>query len=748
MPAIEATAAELRTLGVDVVFFSTLEGQTVAVQLDAKQDAARKDAVQRGVDMRIASGIGHARLPRAVCSPLEFISVHRIRRGMAERRFFDVLHAKIGAPKIVSASAMLMKRVCNLRAADACERAMFWRERQRRPIHRGQSPRIMDDRAVKSRYLCSIRLSAASRRARLWREVARSSPPDAPTAATARATDSATGLSAAERRAIEHTAEQRLRENNLERFLAFGDGEQAATRGLELELEPLSGEAVWQARDVLSRDECEAVRLAASIAARARGGWDRTRHRKYPTQDLPLRCLPAPLRQRVCEALFRRVIRPLAPTFCGPAFLPEMLEMRDAFVVQYDADDPAGQRALAMHTDASLFSVNVLLSDPEREFIGGGTLFDFVRKGLNEEDGAGAEPVAATEGSWTVRPAQGTAIVHSGQLLHGGLRIERGKRYILVGFIEVRRETPYAVDDSCAAAADAFAKFGHAAWTREALGSGELLVRLHPQSPEVEIHLAAPMRIDPQSPEVEIHSAAPMRIEAAAAPPSSSAAHHGPWMPPSMARANKGASDWAAELGARIQGNSFAPFVPTRTAQAARLVALGGITASDVVCDLGCGDASLLCTLVRQTGCSAIGCDVNGELLARARARIADDDACASRIVLSCALLADFMQSAAFEPTTVLLVFLVPQQLEALAPDLRAAILPSAGHRRLLSLRYPIPGLVVRGSIGDEEGSSSSEDEDESSSSSLAHTTRMDDAPAWTSSPAYFGRSFGGAYLY
>jgi hypothetical protein len=151
---------------------------------------------------------------------------------------------------------------------------------------------------------------------------------------------------------------------------------------------------------------------------------------------------------------------------------------------------------------------------------------------------------------------------------------------------------------------------------------------------------------------------------------------------------------------------------------------------------------------VRQTGCSAIGCDVNGELLARARARIADDDACASRIVLSCALLADFMQSAAFEPTTVLLVFLVPQQLEALAPDLRAAILPSAGRRRLLSLRYPIPGLVVRGSIGDEEGSSSSEDEDESSSSSLAHTTRMDDAPAWTSSPAYFGRSFGGAYLY
>ena len=736
MPAAEnnvgATAVELRTLGVNVVFFSTLEGQTVAVQLDAKQDAARKDAVQRGVDMRIASGIGHARLPRAVCSPLEFISVHRIRRGMAERRFFDGLHAKIGAPKIVSASAMLQKRVCKLRAADACERAMFWRERQRRPIHRGQSPRIMDDRAIKSRYLCSIRLSAASRRARLWREVARSSPLDAPAAATARATDSATGLSAAERRAIEHTAEQRLRENNLERFLAFGDGEQAAARGLELELEPLSGEAVWQARDVLSRDECEAVRLAASIAARARGGWDRTRHRKYPTQDLPLRCLPTPLRQRVCEALFRRVIRPLAPTFCGPAFLPEMLEMRDAFVVQYDADDPAGQRALAMHTDASLFSVNVLLSDPEKEFIGGGTLFDFERKGLDEEDGAGAEPVAATEGSWTVRPAQGSAIVHSGQLLHGGLRVERGRRYILVGFIEVRREIPYAVDDSCAAAADAFAKFGHAAWTREALGSDELPVRLHPQSPEVEIHLAAPMR-----------------IEAAAAAPPPSSAHHGPWMPPSMARANKGASDWAAELGARVQGSAFAPFVPTRTAQAARLVALGGITASDVVCDLGCGDASLLCTLVRQTGCSAIGCDVNGDLLARARARIADDDACAGRIVLSCALLADFLHSAAFEPTTMLLVFLVPQQLEALAPELRAAILPSAGRRRLLSLRYPVPGLVVRGSIGDEEGSSSSEDEGSpNSSSSLAHTTRMDDVPAWTSSPAYFGRSIGGAYLY
>ena len=72
------------------------------------------------------------------------------------------------------------------------------------------------------------------------------------------------------------------------------------------------------------------------------------------------------------------------------------------------------QRALETHTDGSIFSFNVALSDPAA-FDGGGTWF---------------EPLDVT-----VRPPRCAAIGHSGQLRHAGVEITRGERYILVGFV-------------------------------------------------------------------------------------------------------------------------------------------------------------------------------------------------------------------------------------------------------------------------------------------------------------------------
>ena len=108
---------------------------------------------------------------------------------------------------------------------------------------------------------------------------------------------------------------------------------------------------------------------------------------------------------------------------------------------------------------------------------------------------------------------------------------------------------------------------------------------------------------------------------------------HGPSQRPGAS--TKGASDWAAELGSQLEGQSYAPSVTTPALQARRLVELGAIKASDVVCDLGCGEASLLCELVRLTGCRAIGCDVNRDLLTAGQSRVDAEDAyCAPRVRL------------------------------------------------------------------------------------------------------------------
>jgi len=201
---------------------------------------------------------------------------------------------------------------------------------------------------------------------------------------------------------------------------------------------------------------------------------------------------------------------------------------------------------------------------------------------------------------------------------------------------------------------------------------------------------------------------------------------HGPSLPNGHV-GTKSASDWAAELGSATQGYSFAPFVATRPLQAARLAKLGSITASDVVCDLGCGEAALICELVRLTGCSAIGCDVDCHALTRGQGRIDSEDF-AGRVSLTHGLIHTYVQSAAFATATVCFVFLVPQQLDVLTPIFRTYLLARLGNR-LLSQRFAIAGLTASDQICDES----------SDAASGGSAQSRDD---------YFGSSLGAAFLY
>ena len=199
--------------------------------------------------------------------------------------------------------------------------------------------------------------------------------------------------------------------------------------------------------------------------------------------------------------------------------------------------------------------------------------------------------------------------------------------------------------------------------------------------------------------------------------------HFGPWAPPGST-CRKAASDWAAGCGMGVEGHAFAPHVPTPLLQAKRLCELGAINAADVVCDLGCGEASLLCELVRLTGCAAIGCDVDSDLLASGRANIDADGYCAPRVRLTHAPIETFVQSAAFASATVVFVFLVPSQLAELMPTLAAHLKARHGNR-LLSQRYEIGGWQHSAKLMDQRA--------------------VQEAGA---TPAYFGSSLGAAFLY
>lgn len=94
------------------------------------------------------------------------------------------------------------------------------------------------------------------------------------------------------------------------------------------------------------------------------------------------------------------------------------------FVVRYDENK---QTRLVNHTDTAFISINILLDD---QFEGGGTRF---------WDRATKMPFAH------IQPTHvGQVLMHSALLNHEGIHVEKGRRTIFVGFLDVDRVDPFA----------------------------------------------------------------------------------------------------------------------------------------------------------------------------------------------------------------------------------------------------------------------------------------------------------------
>ncbi len=112
------------------------------------------------------------------------------------------------------------------------------------------------------------------------------------------------------------------------------------------------------------------------------------------------------------------------------------LAFDDLFVAYYqakngDTSDNIMDR-LELHRDGSLFSVSLLLNPPD-EFEGGGTFYDALRD----------EPVSGIlcEGG-AIRPERaGDAVLHCGKILHGADVVTKGRRVVLVGFIDLSQRS-------------------------------------------------------------------------------------------------------------------------------------------------------------------------------------------------------------------------------------------------------------------------------------------------------------------
>jgi hypothetical protein len=154
---------------------------------------------------------------------------------------------------------------------------------------------------------------------------------------------------------------------------------------------------------LLSRSECQHI---LDICAKQLE-WTTDRHSAFATTDIPIRS-NADL--QFLEPLVKeRLFSELASHY---RFNASDLEFRDIFLVKYAAH---AQRGLKLHTDGCLFSLTLLISH-ENDFEGGGTYYQSIDKVIHLE--------------------QGDCAYHDAHVMHSGVDITKGQRYILVAFID------------------------------------------------------------------------------------------------------------------------------------------------------------------------------------------------------------------------------------------------------------------------------------------------------------------------
>ena len=145
----------------------------------------------------------------------------------------------------------------------------------------------------------------------------------------------------------------------------------------------------------------------------------------------PARVAAAPLKRRLfflaVAPLLRSLRVGLLERFVPPCSEGATLRLEQCFLRRYM---PGERVALATHRDMAQLTINVLLSDPG-DFTGGGC-YVYGDEAHGTDSGEDREKCRVVEGE-----KQGTALIHSGQLMHGALPTMSGVRHILVMFFEL-----------------------------------------------------------------------------------------------------------------------------------------------------------------------------------------------------------------------------------------------------------------------------------------------------------------------
>lgn len=138
----------------------------------------------------------------------------------------------------------------------------------------------------------------------------------------------------------------------------------------------------------------------------------------------------------------------------------------------------------------------------------------------------------------------------------------------------------------------------------------------------------------------------------------------------------------------REDAEDLAPWVPTPQPVVDWMLELVGVTAKDIVYDIGCGDGRIVITAARKYGARGVGIDIDPHMIEES-----NRNAEAAGVTQLVRFLVEDATKADFSEATVVTLYLLPESNKILRPILESQLRPGA---RIVSHNYSIPGWEHR----------------------------------------------------